>query len=225
MIQSLIDKQDTFEIVRDQIAQILADEVASQMALATAAAKDPDDWKLRVFAERSNPLEQFLNPDETNFDDSPLVNVFYDNSSFNAHASNVVEQQKSETIYNIDCYGFGRSRGDGAGHLPGDELAALDTHRAVRLVRNILMASTYTFLGLQGLVWRRWMQGISSFQPQIAGRNVQQVVAARLTFSVHFTEFSPQYEPETLETIVVDLKRAEDGQVLATAQFDYPITP
>ena len=38
MIPELIDKQDTFEVVRDEIAAILKTEVVSQMALATAGA-------------------------------------------------------------------------------------------------------------------------------------------------------------------------------------------
>jgi len=75
MIPNLIDKQDSFEIIRDQIAAILSTEVASQMALAIAEAKEPNDWKMRIFIERSNPWEQWLNnPTE---DKSPIVNVWY----------------------------------------------------------------------------------------------------------------------------------------------------
>ena len=62
MIDTLIDKQDTFEIVRDQIAAILATEVASQMSKAVEAEKDPALWKLRIFAERFNPFEEWLSP-------------------------------------------------------------------------------------------------------------------------------------------------------------------
>ena len=62
MTLPLIDKQDSFEIVRDQIAAILKTEITSQIALATTAGKpNPDDWKLRIFSERANPWEQFLN--------------------------------------------------------------------------------------------------------------------------------------------------------------------
>ena len=42
---SLIDKQDSFEIVRDKIALILANEIASQQVLAKADSRNPDDWK------------------------------------------------------------------------------------------------------------------------------------------------------------------------------------
>jgi len=105
-ITTLIDKLDNFEIIRDQIALILATETVSQQALATEQCKDPADWKLRIFTERSNPFSEYEN-DPT--DTSPLVNIWYDNSTFDLSASNVMSRQKSETIYNIDCYGFGKS--------------------------------------------------------------------------------------------------------------------
>jgi len=218
-ISTLIDKQDSFEIVRDQIAAILTTEVASQMALALAAAKDPLEWKLRIFTERSNPWEQWLN-DQT--DTSPIVNVWYDNSSFTQGKSNIVERQASETVYNIDCYGYGQSRDDGGtGHTPGDKEAVLEVQKAIRLVRNILMAAEYTYLGLQGLVWQRWPQSITDFQPQLDANQFQKVAGARVAFRVVFNEFSPQVEPQTLELLSVDVLRTEDGQIVLEADYDY----
>ena len=223
MITTLIDKQDTFEIVRDQIAAILKLEVANQMALAVAAGKDPADWNLRIFTERSNPWEQWLNSQS---DRRPIINVWYDNSSFQPGKSNIIERQASETIYNIDCYGYGISADDdGAGHKPGDREAAFEVHRALRLVRNILMAAQYTYLGLRGTVWQRWPQSVTSFQPQLDGRPIQQIVAARLAFRVVFNEFSPQVEPETLELVSVDVERTEDGEIVVEADYEYPLTP
>lgn len=220
-IATLIDKQDNVEIIRDQIAAILVLEVASQMALAIAAAKDPDEWKLRIFLERSNPWEQFLNNPT---DSSPLINVWWDNSNFDLKASNIVERQKSETVYNIDCYGYARSADNAAGgHKPGDREAALEVHRALRLVRNILMAAEYTYLALQGLVWRRWPQSITVFQPQQDGNTVQQIVGARLAFRVDFNEFSPQIPAETLELLSVDVLRIEDDQLVVEADYEYPL--
>jgi hypothetical protein len=215
----LIDKQDNFEVIRDQIAAILVLESNNQQALAVSEGKDPDLWKLRVFNERYNPWEQFLN---TNTDRSPLVNVWYDTSNFDGSASNIVERQKAEAIYNIDCYGYGISSDDGAtGHNPGDREAAFEVQRALRLVRNILMSSTYTYLGLRGLVWQRWPQSISVFQPNLDAQQVQKIVGARLELRVMFNEFSPQYVPETLEYLSVDVFRNEDGQLIAEADFDY----
>lgn len=222
-IANLIDKQDNFEIIRDEIAAILATEVASQMALATAGGKDPDNWKLRVYTERSNPWEQFLN-DQT--DKSPLINVWYDSSNFDLAGSNITERQKTEGTFNIDCYGYGLSRDDGgAGHVPGDQEAALEAQRALRLVRNILMAAEYTYLGQRGLVWQRWPQSVTVFQPQIDARQVQQIVGARIVFRVIFNEFSEQIPTETLELVSVDVLRAEDGEIVLEADYSYPLTP
>ena len=217
-ISTLIDKQDNFEVIRDQIVAILATEVSSQMSLATTAGKDPDDWKLRIFNERSNPWEQWLN-DGT--DRSPIVNVWYDNSSFAPGKSNISERQASETVFNIDCYGYGVSRDDGAGHVPGDRDAAFEVQKALRLVRNILMSAEYTYLGLRGLVWQRWPQSVTVFQPQLDARQMQQIVGARLALRVSFNEFAPQVEPVTLELIYLDVIRNEDGEIVVEADYDY----
>lgn len=219
-IATLIDKQDNAEIVRDQIAAILALESAAQVALATTAAKpDPNDWKLRVYRERANPWENL--PSKTS-DRSPVVNVWWDSSAFEANASNIVERQKSSTVINIDCYGYGKSANVGAGgHTCGDQDAAETVQRAVRLVRNILMAAEYTYLGLRGVVWRRWVDSITMMQPQQDNQNVHHVVGARLAFRVEFNEYSPQVVPETLDLLTADVLRAEDGEIVVEADYDY----
>lgn len=216
-IQELIDKQDNFEIIRDQIAAILAIETANLQALATAAGEDPDDWKFLVYLERSNPWERYLNSD----DQTPIVNVWYDSTSFDLAASNVVEAQKGEGVFNIDCYGRGLARADGAGHVAGDLEAATECHRVIRLVRNVLMSAYYTYLNLRGTVWRRFIQSINIFQPQETERSTQQIVAGRVALSVHYHEYSPQYVPETLELLSAQVTRASDGEVYVNADYDY----
>ena len=197
MITTLIDKQDAAEIVRDKIALILATETVNQVNLATTAGKpDPDDWKLRVYKERANPWENM--PSKKN-DPSPVVNVWWDTSSFEGNASNISERQKSTTIFNIDCYAYGKSKNiTNGGHTCGDQSAAENVQRATRLVRNILMAAQYTYLELQGTVWRRWIDSITMLQPQQDNQNVHHIVASRVAFRVEFNETSPQVEPNEL---------------------------
>lgn len=219
MIDSLIDKQDNFEIVRDKIATILVAETANQQALASAASKDPNLWKLRIFTERSNPWEQFSNAPS---DKSPLVNVWYDSSTFIAGSSNVSERQKAEATFNIDCYGYATSSNNGGGgHNPGDRDAAFEVQRAIRLVRNILMAAEYTYLESRGLVWQRWPQSITVFQPQQNDTPIQNIIAARVALRVGFNEFAPQITPETLELVSTDVRRTEDGEIVLEADYDY----
>ena len=221
-IDALVDKRDNFEIVRDQIAAILVAESANQQNLASAAGKPREEWKLRVFTERSNPWEQFLNA-TTDTDKSPIINVWYDNGNFPEAKGNTVERQTQEATYNIDCYGFAISSDDpGGGHNPGDREAAFEVQRAVRLVRNILMAAVNTYLQMQGVVGQRWPQSITIFQPELEGVAIQQVIGARIALRVSFNEFSPQVTPVILERIAVDVKRAEDGEIVLEADYEFP---
>ena len=214
-ITTLIDKQDTFEIIRDKIAAILFQESAAQVNLATLAGKpNPDDWALRVYVERSAPWDKYT-------DDDIIVNVWFDTSNIDESASGTVEKQTQRGTFNIDVVGFARSKSNGAGHTPGDEQAARNAARGVRLVRNILMASQYTYLGLRGLVGKRMPQSITSFQPQFNTNDFTDAVGARLALEVKYEEFSPQFEPATLEQLTVELQRGEDGLVIAVLEYDF----
>lgn len=221
MALDLIDKSDNNEIIRDQIAAILVAEVANQKALATAAGKDATLWDLKVYTERANPWEAWLNQVS---DQVPRVNIWFENESFDGAAGNVVEQQKANGTFNIDCYGFGLASDNIAGgHYAGDEQAARNVQRAVRLVRNIIMAAENTYLGLRGIVWRRMPQSITIFQPQIDNAAAQEIVGARLALDVGYSEFSPQMAGNALEYVAIDVIRAEDGQIVLEADYSYPL--
>ena len=220
MIPVLIDKQDTFEVVRDKIAQILADESASQQALAALAAKDPEQWRLRVFTERSQPWEPWFISDAPS-DRAPIVNVWYDSGSFDSRSGDTIKTQLHQATYNIDCYGLGVATDTLAGHDSSDELAAKEAQRVARLVRNILMSGVYTRLGLLGTVFGRRVNTLSVFQPSMGDNPAFSVVGARLSFNVDFNEISPQVAGEPLELISIDLTRASDGAVLAEADFTH----
>lgn len=220
MITQLIDKQDTFEIIRDKIADILVTELDNQQTLATAAGKDPDDWTLRVYTESTNFFEQFLNVTDKV---PPVINIWFDNSSFDQSASNTAPRQKSNTVYNIDCYGFGISENvETGGHIPGDAAAAMEAQRAVRLIRNIIMSDTYRYLGSRGVVWGgRSFTALTAFQPQLDANDVQKVHAVRMALSVGFNETTATDAGEILETVSVITRRAEDGEILLETQYNY----
>lgn len=221
-LTALIDKVDTFELVRDQIAAVLLLELTQQQVLAEAATEEPDDWNLRIFVERANPWAEFIDAPTEKTETVPIVNVSLDNANIDARASNLVERQKVIGVYNIDCYGYGFAEDDGAGgHTAGDARAALEAQRAARLVRNILMAAAYAYLGMRGVVWKRWVQSIAMLQPQIDNRTVQQIVAARVQLHVEFNEFSPQVEGEALELVAGAVRRKETGEIYFEAHYEY----
>lgn len=221
----LIDKFDNFEIVDVQIAAILAQATIDQQALALADGKDPDLWKFDVFSEKMNPFEAFQDDKEPD----PIVNVWWDSSSFNPKDGDIANRQKDDAIYNIDVYAAVSASDDpGGGHNPVDESSILALHRIVRLVRNIIMHPDNTSLQLTqtvgertgNLIWRRWIQSKEIFQPQIGDRPVQGVIAARIVLSVSFNEVPVLASFETIEVIGVTAKRAEDGKIILEADFD-----
>lgn len=217
-ITSLINKVDNFEVIRDQIAGILAAESASQQNLAVLASIPASEYKLRVYTERANPFDVWLNDQ---VDKSPVINVRFSDATFPGNSGDVVERQKAVGTFVIDCFGLGVATETVDGHIPRDQLAANESHRAARLVRNILMASEYTFLGLRGLVWCRWPQSITSEQIQFNTNNSIGVVVTQVRLSVEYNEYSPQAVPVTLNYLAIDLKRDSDGAVIAEADFDY----
>lgn len=219
MLNQLIDKLDSFEIIRNQIALLLATEIANQKALAVIAGKDPALWDVKIYTERSNPWEQFenINPETT-----PIGNVWFDSETFDLSRSNVVGRQTAVGTFNIDVYGYGVASEDGIGQKVSDKEAALEANRVIRLIRNILMAAENTYLQLpRGTAWDRMPQSITVFQPEIDNRPIQNIRGARIVFNVSYNEFSPQVAGENLEFLSIDIKRAEDGQIIVEADYDY----
>src|SRR4051812_33216829 len=117
-LNQLIDKVDVVELVRDRIAEILLVESARQQELARADGKDPDLWRLQVYTEASDPWEVWLGDSsgKTQVDRAPIVNVWWNNSDDDEHASNTVERQKVTATYHVDCYGYAVSRETADGH-------------------------------------------------------------------------------------------------------------
>jgi hypothetical protein len=220
LITELIDKRDSFEIVRDQIAAILVLESAKQVELASDADQDPALWALRVFTERANPWAAFESPDPNEpIDPTPIVHVGWNNTNFDKRLGNVVEQQAGVGIFNVDCYGYGLSQATVGGHLPGDQQAQLEAQRAARLVRNILTAGAYTYLALRGTVARRWVDSMTMLPTSDDGRTVHHVAAVRIALEVTFNEYSPQVQGVPIESVAVEVVRQDTGQLLLRATY------
>lgn len=214
----LIDKQDGFELVRDTIAAILATETVAQVALATAQSKpNPSDWAFGVYLERINPWEAFLAGDLT-----PIVNVWFDSTTFDKASSNVATRQKTDpSRFNVDIYAQAESKEETVGHTPGDEAASKLAQHVAKLVRNILMHDKYKYLGLQGIVWRRWVGQITAFQPASGTQPLGKIAAVRLVLEVEHLETIDLEDHETLEIISIDMRHEPNGQIIAELDIDF----
>ena len=216
----LIDKRDSFEIILDQLCGILLVESARQFELAQAAGKDPKLWDMLVYQERSNPFEEFLHATGASTP-APIVNVWYDTSSYQKAGSDVVRKQRAESTYNIDVIGGGVAHDQQHGHAPGDKAAVQAVHRTLRLCRNIVMAAEYTYLALpRTFVAGRWPDSLQKFQPTTGdNRPIMNVVGARLTLTVTHNEYAPQIEGDDLDLISVTVE--DDGEVkLVDVDYD-----
>lgn len=217
-ITTLIDKQDNNEIVRDQVAAILAIEKANQVALATTAGKpDPEDWDFDVTIERSRPWQLLSDPDGTEQGDlkKGLVNVYFESDSFDNPGSDLIKNQNVKGNITIDCYGFKNTSKNGAVVTFGDELSSYEVDRVSRLVRNILMAGEYTYLGFARgqIVQKRFIIRREKFKLDQTVTGAENVVGERLTLRVDYIEFSPQAELETLDLLITDCERSDTGQI------------
>ena len=214
----LITAPDAFEVVRDQIAAILEAESTYQQGLAANANLNPNDWELKVYTERTNPFEEWLNVNNPDLEDNaPIVNVWWENTNFSESKGSTTECQQGDVSYNIDIYGRGvASDVDGGGHQAGDQLAIFNSQRGVRLVRNILMAAHNERLQLPGVVGKRWPTTVTTFQPQIDDNNTIQIQGSRIVLMVQMVENAPQIVGQAMEQINVQVNRTDGGQWVAT---------
>ena len=100
-ITTLIDKQDNNEIIRDQIAAIIAIEKTNQVALATTAGKpDPTLWDFDVYIERKKPWEALSNSDGSEAGElsNGLVNIYFELDSFDLPGGDLIQTQKLGAI-------------------------------------------------------------------------------------------------------------------------------
>ena len=228
LITTLIDKKDNNEIIRDQIGAILAIEKENQKILAIADAQNPDLYDFAITLERSNPWLAMSNTDGSEKGDlkNGLANVYFESDNFVNPGSNVIKTQKVTGTFILDCYGFKNTDENGGNIKNGDEYSSYEVDRVTRLVRNILMSSMYTYLLLGRtkypvekdlqIVQKRYIIRREKFIPSQAGENSENVIGERLSLNVDYIEWSPQFIPGVLETLITECTRSSDGQVLFT---------
>ena len=221
-IPTLIDKLDTFEIVRDQIAGILRTEFISQQALAVTAGKDPLLWAPDIFLERDFPIDKWINEDGTlNANTVPNVTISIENSQRNDRRTSVpTGKQVYEVTYLIDCLARGVDTETATGHIPADKDAHFNCQATVRLVRNILSATIYRKLELVGLIDAH--PHFSTFEygqpPVEAILPHMSVWNGRGRFMVTMVEFAPEFVGENLELIHIDI--SDHGGVILSTEID-----
>ena len=192
--------------------------------VVTVTVVDPEDYQFRVYTGRVNLIASWLEaPDQADEDARPIVHIDFERHNFERGKSDVTERQHGPARFMIDVYGYGTAKATDAGHDSGEVAAEAKADWAMTLVRQILLAAHYTYLGLQGTVSERWPEGIEFFRPSRSPDSppIQNIAAYRLTLEVAFSEYSPQVVGVPLEMIVTTVYREEDGEVLLTETQDW----
>lgn len=219
IINQLIDKKDTNEFIRDKLGVILFEEKEEQKVLANGLGKNPDEWDFDVYIERSKPWEILTNQvgQEIGELQKGLVNILFDNDSFDVKGSGNFARQKAEGIFFIDCYAHKNSNPTES----GDEATSKESDRIARLVRNILMYANYLYLGMQGVVTRRYIIKREKLQPDIKQEGFENIVVTRVTLKVDYEEYAFEKMPEILEEVYGECKISDTGQIYFDVNYDY----
>lgn len=191
-IVSLIPPQ-SFELVRDSIFQILANEIPSQYALSA----NDESLNADVFLERQVPL---------NYSEIPAVVVSVgdiDSSDTSDGGQSVVDSDPT-VLYHIDCY----QKAETTPTERGDTIARLRLHRLMGVVRAILTDAQYKFLNpntvdvlnpppLKGIVDRGRI--INMMINDIGKQDAVSTVMGRLVFEIRMSEVHELISTNTIE--------------------------
>ncbi len=178
LIQGIIQPQ-AFEVVRDRIGRIIAEEMTNQYNLS-GITPDPDLYV-------TNWIERFIAFDKTELS---AINVMLSEGSY----SNQTQIQSDGTYrYFIDVYVNAKHK-DGVG---GDVRAMFKLQRLLGMVRAIIEDARYKHLSFPappGFVMNRHWESLQIQNPNNKELDALSSVMGRLTLSVRV--------PETTEYII-----------------------
>jgi hypothetical protein len=184
VIQGPISPQ-AFEVVRDRIAEILADELHNQSVLA-----GDDEIDANVFVERFIPFDKT---------DMPAVNVMLARGTIDGQSA---IQSDGTYLFNIDAY----TKAPSSDVQMGDSIAIVRLHKLIGLCRAILENPRYKTLGFQPpFIMNRRAVEISIADPDSKANDGMCSAMGRLVFSVKV--------PESCELIVPPLIAGYNTQV------------
>lgn len=181
--------EQTFEIIRDRIFDILVEEFPNQQALQPGIDLSPE-----IVKERS-----------VSFDSSQgsLINILFINDSY---FQKTPVNKVGDFVYYIDVYTNKKDTDDDS----GDELSRIACQRIAGVVRGILESSTYKYLGFNTIrpVQRLGFQNIIQAEPD-ARKDASNQSQIRLQFDVRSTDINYLEGVRDLELLKIQFKLGE----------------
>lgn len=186
-----------FELIRDKIGEILADEILAQFVLHS----DPER-NAKVFIERITPIDKT---------EMPLINVLYSRSGYD---NNSAINSDGKNTYNIDVYTGAKTKIAKRGGA--ESMARLG--RILGIIRAILESPFYLTLGFAApFIMGTEVTGIEIQDPR-DNQDAANTVMGRLIFVVDAKEDVEQIQPVTAAgyDTQVKLHETEKGFVYIT---------
>jgi len=177
-----------FEVIRDKIGEILADEILAQFAIHADSERNAE-----VFIERIIPIDKT---------EPPLVNILYSRSNYDG---NTATDSDGKNTYNIDVYANAKSKVG----TKGDADAMIRLGRMLGIVRAILESPFYLTLSfIPPFIMRTEVTTIQIQDPR-DNQDAANMMMGRLTFVVDAAEITEQIQAVTAEGYDTQVKLAE----------------
>lgn len=214
-LQALFSRNLNAHIACDAVAAILAAEEENQRTLALELGQNPEPLRVRIYTGRAAPISDWIDI-TSDTDTSPIVNVRLERTEYTG--GNVIEQQMCQVRISIECFAVGCASNLPEGFFHAEELSLDRLRQVVGFVRGVIMAAENTYLGMRGVVTKRWLES-EAYLPVDFEQDprAQHVRACKISLVVETYEVSPQTQPVQLGSLRVRLIRQSNGQVLASS--------
>lgn len=174
-----------FELIRNRIAEILAEEIPNQSLLIADPSLNAKVW-----------MERFVRFDHTEL---PSINVSLVQGEFNP---SFLGKKTGEYQFDIDVYSKGKSTQENG----GDTLSTILLHRITGIIDAILSNPVYKTLGfIPPFIGGTRIQNIKIADPQ-KNMDTESVVMSRLSFFVRCEEITELIQPSTLDSHQTQVK-------------------
>ena len=183
-----------FELIREKIGEILADEILAQFAIHA----DPER-NATVFIERIIPIDKT---------ETPVVNILYSRSNYDG---NTPVNSNGKNSYNIDVYARAKTKIAKS----GDTQAMSNLTRILGIVRAILESSHYLTLGfVPPFVMHTEVTSIEIQDPK-DNQDGANIMMGRLMFVVDAVEDTEKIQPREAEGYDTQVKLEETDKGFA----------
>lgn len=171
-----IIQQQNFELVRDKIGAILAEELAGQAVL---------NFSEKALTGVVVHVDRSVTFDHTEL---PAVNVFLDGGTYD---NETIEKQDGSYSYNIDIYTASKT----SQNVSGDKNSLRNLQRLCGIIRAILQSPHYLTLGFsRPSVSVRSVKSIQIQDPRL-NQDALNTMYGRIILDVRFIEMAEQFKP------------------------------